>query len=52
MMIQWAKKILKKQRGGISASAPRPHGKSKDSNTGKLISHDDRKSDDSIRGVF
>ena len=40
MMIQWAKKILIKRSGGgggISASAPRPHGKSEASNTGKLI---------------
>ena len=36
MMIQWEKKS---SGGGISASAPRPHGKSKSegSNTGKLI---------------
>ena len=30
-------KIYKSSGGGISASAARPHGKSEDSNTGKLI---------------
>ena len=49
-MIQWAEKLQNKQGGGgISASAPRPHGTSEGSNTGKLIPAD-RKEDDSIRG--
>ena len=52
VMIQLGPKIYLKKAaggGGISASAPRPHGTSEGSNTGKLIPAD-RNSDDSITG--
>ena len=50
VMIQLGQNKYKKSSGGgISASAPRPHGTSEGSSTGKLIPAD-RKNDDSIRG--
>ena len=56
VMIQWAKKIQhKKQRGGGGASVPLRQGRGKKSKQrggwgGRQPPHDDRKSDDSIRG--
>ena len=55
MMVEKSDDSMGQQRGGICASAPRPHGKSEDSKakeSKKQLSHDDRRSDDSIRRAF